>query len=122
MTAIEKLENTAILRCYNTNDALRAATECELLASLNAAKHDGGAGVILVDGQSCYVEGSEVSDQTIVELIGRNGFAYIAELISMLPTGEGYYIVGKYIVLSEDHKTVCRTICSATKTNIAAFQ
>jgi hypothetical protein len=56
------------------------------------------------------------------ELIGRNGFAYDAKLISFLPTGEGYYIVGKYIVLSEDHKTVCRTICSATKTNIAAFK
>lgn len=122
MTAIEKLENAAILRCYNTNNALRAATNCELSDSLEAAKHDGGAGVILVDGQSCYVEGSDVSDATIVELIGKNGFAYIAELISMLPTGEGYYIVGKYIVLSEDHKTVYRTICSATKANIESFK
>ena len=55
------------------------------------------------------------------ELIGQNGFAYDAELISTLPTGEGYYIVGKFIVMSEDNKTVYRTICSATKKNVAAF-
>jgi hypothetical protein len=48
------------------------------------------------------------------KLIGQNGFAYDAELISNLPTGEGY-------VMSEDNKTVYRTICSATKKNVAAF-
>lgn len=59
---------------------------------------------------------------TTKKLIGRNGFAYDAKLISTLATGEAYYIVGKFIVMSEDNKTVYRTICSATKKNVAAFK
>lgn len=44
------------LRDFNTTDYLRPATEQELEASREAARHDGGAGVIIVDGRKCYVE------------------------------------------------------------------
>ena len=40
---------------YTTGEFLRAATSEEAKASTEAAKYDGGAGVILVDGVSCYV-------------------------------------------------------------------
>jgi predicted nucleic acid-binding Zn-ribbon protein len=43
---------------YRHDDAveIRNATPEELAASIEAAKHDGGVGVILVDGQRCYVQ------------------------------------------------------------------
>lgn len=41
---------------YATTERLRSATEAERDASIEAARHDGGAGVIEVDGVSCYVE------------------------------------------------------------------
>lgn len=41
---------------YETGRAIRQATEAEIAASIEAAKHDGGAGVILVDGVACYAE------------------------------------------------------------------
>lgn len=44
------------LVCYNTGDVIRGATLAERIASLDAAKKDGGSGVILVDGRSVYVE------------------------------------------------------------------
>lgn len=47
---------TATLRNYKTGEAIRPATADELAASREAAKHDGGAGVITVDGVACYVE------------------------------------------------------------------
>lgn len=40
---------------YETGDRLRDATWQETKASVEAAKRDGGAGVIRVDGRSCYV-------------------------------------------------------------------
>lgn len=40
---------------YRTADALRVATLEELAESVDAARYDGGAGVILVDDQPCYV-------------------------------------------------------------------
>ena len=40
---------------YSTGDVIRPATTDELRASIDAAKVDGGAGVIDVDGRSCYV-------------------------------------------------------------------
>jgi len=40
---------------YSTGDIVRKATADELRASIDAAKVDGGAGVIDVDGRSCYV-------------------------------------------------------------------
>jgi len=43
------------LRDYSTGDIVRPATADELRASIDAAKVDGGAGVIDVDGRSCYV-------------------------------------------------------------------
>jgi len=48
---------------YNTAEFLRRATDAELAASIEAAEHDGGAGVILVGDQGerrCYVEGGYV--------------------------------------------------------------
>jgi hypothetical protein len=42
---------------YNTGEIIRAATVAELRESIEAAKIDGGAGVIDVNGRSCYVVG-----------------------------------------------------------------
>jgi len=43
------------LHAYDTGEELRDATGEELAASVEAARHDGGAGVIRVDGVRCYV-------------------------------------------------------------------
>jgi len=40
---------------YRTGDVIREATQAEYEASVDAAQYDGGAGVIGVDGRSCYV-------------------------------------------------------------------
>lgn len=45
---------TATLYSYSTGEAIRPATAAELAASIAAAEVDGGAGVIDVDGTSCY--------------------------------------------------------------------
>lgn len=47
---------THTLRNYRTGEAIRPATDAELAASIAAAETDGGAGVIKVDGVSCYVD------------------------------------------------------------------
>ncbi|MCS6287745.1 MAG: hypothetical protein H8K10_02065 [Nitrospira sp.] len=44
-----------ILYRYADAQALRNATAQELEASIEAATHDGGAGVITVEGVDCYV-------------------------------------------------------------------
>ena len=44
------------LRNYKTGEAIRPATEAEKIASESAAERDGGSGVIVVDGVSCYVD------------------------------------------------------------------
>lgn len=49
-------KSTATLTNYETGEAIRPATAEELAASIEAAKTDGGAGVIEVDGVSCYVQ------------------------------------------------------------------
>ncbi|MBP6572276.1 MAG: hypothetical protein KA226_12710 [Gemmatimonadales bacterium] len=49
-------DTTATLNNYRTGEILRAATADEIEASTEAAQRDGGAGVIEVDGVSCYVE------------------------------------------------------------------
>ncbi len=43
------------LHDYKTGEIIRPATDAELAASIEAAKTDGGRGVIVVDGVSCYV-------------------------------------------------------------------
>lgn len=48
-------QSTASLYDYQTGDALRLATEDELRSSISAAQEDGGAGVIIIDGRSCFV-------------------------------------------------------------------
>ena len=76
----------------------------------------------LCDHAESFADAEEwIADHSEFELIGQNGFAYPAQHICNLHTGEGYYVVGKHIVMSEDHKTVYRTICTATKKNIAEF-
>lgn len=40
---------------YKTGDVIRPATRDELRLSKAAAKRDGGRGVIMVDGVSCFV-------------------------------------------------------------------
>jgi hypothetical protein len=45
------------LHDYGTGDAIREATDRETNESLAQAEIDGGAGVIVVDGRNCYVEG-----------------------------------------------------------------
>ena len=41
---------------YRTAETIRPATAEERAESLEAARYDGGAGVIEIDGRSCYVE------------------------------------------------------------------
>ena len=50
---------TPTLHAYDTGEELRDATPAELAASVEAARHDGGAGVIEADGVRCYVDGPE---------------------------------------------------------------
>jgi hypothetical protein len=59
MTTTETTKTNGTLCDYNTGATIREATAEETKASIDAAKRDGGAGVILVDGKSCYVEGGE---------------------------------------------------------------
>jgi|GEM_PF-3792424 hypothetical protein len=47
--------NPGTLTDYRTGDAIRPATIAERDESREAAKFDGGAGVIEIDGVSCYV-------------------------------------------------------------------
>ncbi len=47
----------ATLHDYETGAALRPATSGELAESIAAARTDGGAGVIRVDGRTAYVVG-----------------------------------------------------------------
>jgi hypothetical protein len=51
----EQLGMVASLCDYGTGEFIRAATPNELHASIVAARGDGGAGVILVDGRRCFV-------------------------------------------------------------------
>ena len=54
---------------YTTNEAIRAATIAEALESLEAARIDGGAGIILSDGIACYCDATEadVADELRAE-------------------------------------------------------
>ena len=54
-TNFKTFSDSADLINYSTGDIVRPATADELRASIDAAKIDGGAGVIDVDGRSCYV-------------------------------------------------------------------
>jgi hypothetical protein len=44
---------------YSTNETLRTATIAEAIESLEAARADGGAGIIEADGAPCYVDATE---------------------------------------------------------------
>lgn len=46
--------SSATLYDYATGQPIRSATEAELAESIEQAKFDGGSGVIVVDGRSCY--------------------------------------------------------------------
>lgn len=45
----------AVLYDYKTGEALRLATTDEEAASIAASVNDGGHGVIVIEGQLCYV-------------------------------------------------------------------
>lgn len=49
----------ATLNTYDTNEIIREATEAERAASAKAAQIDGGAGVITIDGERCFVQEEE---------------------------------------------------------------
>jgi len=53
-TADEYTED-GTLHDYQSGDFIRRATDAEAQASVEAAKSDKGAGVITVNGRSCYV-------------------------------------------------------------------
>lgn len=53
---------TGTLCDYETGATIREATEQETSDSIAQAQRDGGAGVILVDGRRCYVEGGAVAE------------------------------------------------------------
>jgi hypothetical protein len=59
-------EETKMAQLLRYSDAgyIREATEEELQASIEAAKIDGGAGVITVDGESCYVQGEDAAEDS----------------------------------------------------------
>ncbi len=50
------IETTGRLCDYETGEVIRRATAEEQAESIEAARRDGGAGVIVVDGRRCYVE------------------------------------------------------------------
>lgn len=50
----------ANLRNYGTAEVIREATLEEMALSVEAAEMDGGAGVIDVEGTSCYVDGDRI--------------------------------------------------------------
>lgn len=52
----ENTTSSATLHDYKTGEVIRPATAAELAASIEAAKTDGGAGVIVVDGRSVYAQ------------------------------------------------------------------
>ena len=60
MTTTTSPVSTATLHDYQTGEAIRSATEAELTASIEAARHDGGAGVITIAGRSCYAQNAVV--------------------------------------------------------------
>lgn len=53
----DPVEDYGDLMDYSTGESIRPATRDELRASLAAAEHDEGPGVIEVGERSCYVEG-----------------------------------------------------------------
>jgi hypothetical protein len=58
---------------YDDSSEIRNAYENEIVASLAAARTDGGAGVIDVDGVSCYVVGDLPAVEIVAEPKGANG-------------------------------------------------
>ena len=57
------------LIAYDTNEKIRPATIAEALESIEAARIDGGAGIIEADGIACYVDATEadVADELRAE-------------------------------------------------------
>ena len=57
MNATKQIDQSKpVLYRYDDASEIRNATAEELAASIEAAKHDGGSGVIEVGGSSCYVQ------------------------------------------------------------------
>lgn len=51
------MQDDGCLCDYETGESIRPATADEAVSSRAAARVDGGAGIIRVDGRRCYVEG-----------------------------------------------------------------
>ena len=51
----ERLASLETLCDYRTGETIRHATADEACDSREAAEHDGGSGVIMIGGRSCYV-------------------------------------------------------------------
>jgi len=49
------------LHLYETGEMIRVASAAELAESIETSHHDGGAGVIKVNGKRCYVIGGSSS-------------------------------------------------------------
>ena len=54
--ALVVVPETGELYAYDDNTYLRPATRAEAIASCAAARHDGGRGIITIDGRRCYVQ------------------------------------------------------------------
>ena len=75
---------------YSDATKIRPATLEEWRASTDAARSDGGAGVITVDGEDCYVEGdgdgtmetttAKVRKRALTRKV-RRGLAWVRELV-----------------------------------------
>lgn len=91
---------------YETGEDIRPATSAELAASIEAAKTD-GAGVISVDGRSCYVQGGTVRSPIIVTIEDAQHESAVRELLDDVaaqdPSWNGAEFeieVGDYLAIS----------------------
>lgn len=58
----QPMEDFGSLHDHRTGEYIRAATEAEMVASLDAAELDGGNGLIIVDDRVCEVRPESESD------------------------------------------------------------
>lgn len=93
-----------------TNATIRQATEAETLASLTAARTDGGGGHITVDGRRCYVEGGELVEVDGVRLgmhvaAGEGDDADEGDVLELRPATSGSLAAEARVGWSGGHTT-----------------
>jgi hypothetical protein len=81
---------------YETCDILRVASEQERKDSVNAARDDGGAGVIEVDGRLCYATGGSFRLSDVVQVWAQPSIVGVVvrihgpnEIVIELPEDDG---------------------------------